>query len=354
MMKRWRLLAIAAVLNVIVGVGAAAAQTVIVRNVPAGSTIELVLNAATLGSATADPSGTATLPMDLSAAVNKTETDVFIFVDTCGERRRVLLVERGAPAPPDDAACERREISGVFLIRRVTSLVVNMAGANPTVLLIQGRFSLTPAGPGRFWPSPPTGLVLFGGTGLTRFRDAAALACGDTTPCTSDRSRLPYAVGVTFWMNDFLGAEASYVRPSVEEVNASGETFRFDSFLDAQVLTVVGKVGGPVGPVRIYGQAGGNYHRATSGTTQTFEDIIVSIDEVAQTIEGGTQAFELKTTGWGWTFGGGLEAWVTRHFGVYAEVGRTSLKGSAADEGDGSFDDGLTTVVVGARLRLGR
>jgi hypothetical protein len=60
MMAPWRPLVLTAALNITV-VGVAAAQTVIVTNAPPGSPVELTLNAATVGSGTADPKGVATL-----------------------------------------------------------------------------------------------------------------------------------------------------------------------------------------------------------------------------------------------------------------------------------------------------
>ncbi|MGH8639591.1 MAG: outer membrane beta-barrel protein, partial [Burkholderiales bacterium] len=359
MMKPWRLLAFAAAVNVMVGVGAAAAQTVVVRNAPAGSTVELVLNTASLGSATVDANGDATLPVNLSANLKKMETDALIYVDVCDKVRRVILVERATQPPPLEGGCERREIAGVFLVRQITTLVVNVGTANPTVLLIQGRYSLSPEGPGRFWSGPPTGLVLFGGGSFSKFRDATALACGAITPCERDDSGIGYTAGVGFWISPYLGAEASYLRPAKAEASGNsqtgnGQTFRFNSSLDAHVVTIVGKVGGPIGSVRLYGQAGATYHRATFGTSQSFDEITVVINNVSQTIEGGTQNFELKTAGWGWVFGGGMEAWLTRSFGLYAEAGRTTLKGAALDDEEGSLEDGLTTVMFGARIHIGR
>jgi hypothetical protein len=360
-MKPWRPMALAALLTVSVGVGAAVAQTVIVTNAPPGSTIELVLNEATVRSATANPGGEATLPLNLSASIGRAEADAHVYVDVCGNLRRVVLVERGLQPPPKEVACDRKEIAGLYLVRKGTSLLVDLAGSNPMVWLRQGpvpaewlrQGSETPAA-ARAWRPLPTGLVLSGGGDFTKFRDALAVACGNVTNCAGNNSGFAYTAGVAYWFTRFLAAEASYVRPAKVTANGSGDTYRFNSSLEAHVLTVAGKVGVPVGPVRFYGQAGADYHRATSSTTETVDDTTVTIDDVVTTIPGGTQTFELKTEGWGWLFGGGVEVWVARSIGIYAEVGRAALKGSAFPNGEGPIDDRLTFVLFGARFHIGR
>lgn len=352
MMKPWRPLVLAAALEVTIGVGRATAQTVIVRGAPPGSAVELVLNSSAVGSATADSAGDATLVVNQPTTAGKTEMDAYVYVDACDNMRRVLLVERGLQPPPQGAGCERRQIVGLFLVRRISTLVVNVTGPNPTVILRQGRFNPRQSS-GRIWTSP-TGLVLFGGGGLAKFRDAAALACGDVTACAGGDFSGAYTVGAAYWFTRFLGAEASYLKPAEVNVDGSGTNFRFNSFLDAHVVTAAGIVGVPIGPVRLYGQAGANYHRATSGTTQTIEDVTVTIEGVTQTIKGGTQTYGLRTAGWGWLFGGGLEAWLTSYIAIYGEGWRAAIKGTALDDAEGSVDDGLTSIVIGARVRIGR
>ena len=356
MIEPWRLLVLAAVLNATVGIGVATAQSVIVRNAPPGSTIELVLNAARIGSATADPSGDATLAVNLPGNVD--ETDVHIYVDTCAKLQRVLLVEHGLQPPPPAQACTRTGMVRLFAVRRASTLVVDLAGPSPAVWLAQGPAPREWLRQGpvteRAWKPLPTGLVLFGGGGFAKFSDAVALACGTVSPCTGNDSRVTYAVGAAYWFTRFLAAEATYVKPANVTANGSGDTFRFDSSLDARVLTVTGMVGVPLGPVRLYGQAGANYHRATSSTTETIDDVTVTLDDVTETIPGGTQTFEMKTAGWGWLFGGGLEAWVVPSLAIYAEAGRAALKGAARDGGEGAIDDRVTFMLIGARVHIGR
>ena len=67
MMKPLRLLVAAAALNVTIGTGVVAAQTVLVRHAKPSETIELDLNATKVATATTDATGAATLPLDLRA-----------------------------------------------------------------------------------------------------------------------------------------------------------------------------------------------------------------------------------------------------------------------------------------------
>ena len=66
MLKPWRPLVIAAALTGTLGARPAAAQTVIVRNAPAGAPVELAFDAATVATGTADAEGQATLLLNLT------------------------------------------------------------------------------------------------------------------------------------------------------------------------------------------------------------------------------------------------------------------------------------------------
>jgi Outer membrane protein beta-barrel domain len=350
MRKPWRPLALAVVLSVIVGVGVASAQTVVVRQAPPGSTVEFVLNSATVGSGTVNPDGDAIVPAAKGAAVSKPQMDAFIHVDVCGNVRRVIVVERGQVPNPKEPDCERTQVLGLFLIKPVSSLVVNVGGANPTVLLRQGSFSLTPP---RTW-RPPTGLIVFGGGSLTKFSNTTLQACGNASPCSRDDAGFGFTAGAAFWFTPYTAAEGAYLRPSKPTASGSGTAYSFDSDLDAHVVTLVGKVGGPAGPVRLFGQVGATYHRAQFGTTQTMEQTTVTIDGVEQTVPGGTQTYEIETDGWAWTFGGGLEIWVQPSFAIYAEAGRIKMKGEPINDADGTMDEWITTLFVGAKIHIGR
>jgi hypothetical protein len=202
-------------------------------------------------------------------------------------------------------------------------------------------------------PVLPTGFMPFGAAGLGKFTNAVDVACGTLQGCNDDSAGLAYSFGATYWFSQFFGAEGSYVRPTDMTATGGGENFEFTSFLDAYFITAAAKGGIPAGPLRVYGQFGANYHRATFSTTQTMEDVTVTIDDIPQVIEGGTQTFELKTAGWGWQFGGGIEGWVTSRFAIYGEGGRAALKGNELDDGEGIINERVTFFLIGAKVRLG-
>lgn len=354
----WRLPALAAALHF--AAGAAAAQTVIVRDAPPRSTVEAQLNAQAATAATADANGDATLSVSLPVDVN--ETTVRAFVDLCGSVVRVLLVESGLAPPPQAPGCQRKEAVGrIMAMRRVTTFVVDLAGSEPSVHLRQGpapaewlRRGANAEGVSRFAGSAPTGLLLFGGGGLTTFSNLEQVACGTASSCVGDSLGRTVAAGAAFWIARFVGAQASYVKPASLTTTGGGGNFRFNSDLDVDMVTAAGNVGGSIGRVRIYGQGGLNHHRATFKTTETVDDATVTIDGVTQTIKGGTQTLELKTAGWGWLIGGGVEIWMTRAVALYAEGSQARLKGAALGGGEGRMDDHATSLVFGARVRIGR
>jgi hypothetical protein len=341
MMEPQRLLTLAAALNLTLGVAFATAQTLLVRNAPPGSTIELVLNATPIGSTKVDESGVVTLPINLSKHVNKPETDAQIFVDVCDNVRRVLIVERALQPPAPEAGCRRRDMGGLFLVRQISTLVVGVKDS-PTLLLRQGSVSLKPP---RVWTPAPTGFVLFGGGAFTKITNVVDQACGTVTDCTGDASGFSYAAGAAYWITPYLAAEGTYVKPAEVTATGTAGNFRFNSSFDADVLTAVGKVGVPLGPFRPYGQIGGTYHQARFTTSQTLTDAT----------ENATQTFSQKTRGWSWVFGGGAEIWITRWLAVYGEVERGALKGPVTDEdeGDGTIDDRFTFILFGGRIRIG-
>lgn len=353
MMNPWRLLACAAVVSGTLGVGVGSAQTVTVTNAPAGSTVELVLNDKTLGSAPVDAAGYASIPVNLEKTAGKPETDVYVFIDVCGSVRRVILAERGQQPGPIAADCERRDM-GLFLLRRSSSVIVNVGGVNPTVLLVQGRYDPRNPRPMRAWNAAPTGLVLSAAGGLMRFSNVETQSCGNVSNCEGGGFGIGYTLGATYWIKPYLAAEAGFVRPQEVTIEGSGSGFQFTTSLDPRVFTIAGKAGAPLGPVRVYGKGGGTLHQATYLTTQTNDPTTVTIDGVSQTIPGGTQTFELKTEGWGWFFGGGMEVWMKRWFAAYAEANFMKLKGSPVDDSEGAFDDRLMVIVLGGRIHIGR
>ncbi len=357
MRSSWRRLVGAAAVCLIVTAGVAGAQTVIVQNAPPKSTLEVLLNDKAIGSATADARGMATVA---TRGVAK-ETSAHVFVDVCGDRRRVILVEPGLQPAPAEPACSRKEISGLFVVRPITTFVVDVGGPAPEVWLRQGAApeswlrpqtaGAEPSGPER---TAPTGLILSAGGSLVDFADIVTKACGNAAQCASRDFRAGFSAALAYWFNPYLGAEVSVAKPALATANGGDTTYSFDNSLDARMLTLVGKVGVPVGAIRLYGEGGINYHRATASTTETVNDLTVTVGGVSQTVPGGTQSWNLTTAGWGWLFGGGFEGWVTNYAAIYAEVTFGKLKGSGVDGAEGTIDDGLTSIMAGVRVHVGR
>ena len=342
MTRLWRLLAIAAALNVTAGAAFAAAQTVLVRNAPPGVAVELLLNDAVVGTGTTSPTGDVSLDLKMP---EPGEMDANVYVDVCEKTRRVLVVDRNKRPSPPPAGCDRREVSGVFLVRRINTLVVDVGGLQPAMLLVKGAYKPPKPKPeaeeGASTPMrpSPTGLTLFGGGGLGQFRDAFGNACGNVQGCTGHDRGLGYSFGSTVWITRWLGAEGAYVKP--RQVTAKGgDTFKFNSAFDVDVFTVAGKLAIPAGPVRVYGLAGLAYHQSTLNSSET--------------IDAATQSFVQKTHGWGLLFGAGTEVWVTPKVALYGELSMTRVKGKAEDKGDGLVDDRLRFLAFGARIRLSR
>ncbi len=266
MMESRRLLALAAALNLTVCVSAVSAQTVIVRNAPPDSLVEVVLNDTAVGSSKTNDKGDALVAVGMSERLMKAETDAQIFVDICPAVRRVLVVERSVQVPLQEAGCTRRDMGGIFVVKSISSLVVDVGGPSPTLLLRQGRVSLDPP---RVWKPAPTGLVLFGGGAFTSGGNVTAIACGDVAGCSGDQAGLGYSAGAAYWLTPFLAAEGTYIKAADATAAGRTDTFEFESVFEVEVLTLVGKVGIPRGPVRPYGLAGATYQQSTFRTSQT-------------------------------------------------------------------------------------
>lgn len=344
-MRRWRPIVLASGLVAVLA-APAAGQNVIVREGPPGTKLEVVLNAKPVGTATFDAQGEATVPVNLAANAGKPEADVTVEVDVCTDARRVIVVARGEPGFLPQPGCDRQPISGLYFIRRQSTLIVRLGSTGPSLMLLQRE-------PGsRAWNPAPSGLMVFGGGGMAKFSDAAAVACGTQASCSGGGYGGAYTGGVEFWPLRFVGVEATFLRPLQVTTSGSGTNHRFTSDLDAHAFTVSGKAGLPLGPVRIYGRFGTAYHGATITTSQTYDDRTVTVDGVEQTIPGGTQTSAVETKGWGLTYGGGLELWVSPWLAIYGDAGRTAFKGDFQDA-EGLIDDTLTSFLFGARVRIG-
>lgn len=327
---------------------AASAQTVIVRNAAPSAPIELLLNADTVASATADSVGIATLTTDVLARLQRAETGIHISVDSCGAQRRILLVEAGVTAPPQ-GACSRATVRDLFSVQRVTTFVIDVGGPNPVVWIRQGPAPRDWLGDResseqpRTWPPAPVGLIVSGGIVGASFSDFETKACGDAANCAGGGIRVGGSVGVGFWIAPWLGVDIGVMRLSQPKVTGSSTSLTFNSALDPRVVTIDGKAGAQVGPVRIYGIGGVNHLSAAMTTTQTV---------VSSTV--GNETFGFKADGWSWLAGGGVEMWPTPRVGVYFEGDVLSLKGSAIDNGQGVIDDKLVYGMIGVRVAIGR
>jgi hypothetical protein len=357
----WRPLLLAAAFTVIVAAGAATAQTVVVIKAPPGATVELGLNAATIGTTKADAAGTATLPVNLASHGRRAEADTRIYVDICENARRVTLIELGWQPPSPAAGCTRHELFGVFYLKNTTTLVISAAEQSQAVWIKQG-----PAPPEWLRDAPVTasddqrepaqvasGLVLFGGAGLSKYSKAAAFSCGNVTDCTSDDRRLAWRFGGEFWIRPFLAASVAYLKPGGATTQGTGASYPFHSSLDPNVVTIAGKVALPVSRFRVYGELGTSYNWTTLSTSQTLAERTITVGDTTEVVAGGTQLFELKTDGWSWMFGAGGEIWLNRSVAAYGEYTWIRLKGKASGGGEGTLDERLDSLIFGVRFHLG-
>ena len=330
---------------------AATAQTVIVTAAPPNSSLEVVLNGNVLGAPMAGADGSATVVASGANALTG-DIDAFVFVDTCGERRRVVIAQRERADVPADAGCTRQQVSGLFLVRPVSTVVVRVSPSGPTLVLRHGPYN--PATPQKARVAAPTGFVLFGGAGLTVVSDAPALACGNVGDCSGDGSAIAYSGGVAYWFTPYLAAEGTYLRPGDATAAGSGTSYQFDSSFETDVFTAAGVFGIPAGAARVFGKGGATYHQALYSTTQTNEDTTITVGDETQTIPGGTQTLQFKTQGWGWFFGGGVEVWISRRFAIYGDVGWVTVKGDDPGESQTATDDSMLYALGGLRFRFGK
>jgi hypothetical protein len=347
MQSPWRLLVMAAALSTTLGTGTALAQKVMVRHLPPGTPVEVILNAAAVGQGTVDDTGDVTIPFTLPEKDGKPELDAYVFVDSCAKSRRIVLVDatRAPSAVPE--GCERREISGLFWVRRVNTIVVDLGTANPTLLLINGNYTppkpMTPeeiasGGEDRPHEPLPKGLVMFAAGGLAGLRDFGSIHCGNA-PCDDQGSVISYAFGATYWLTRNFAVEGSYLNPSKIKVSGGSDTYAFNSSLSSDIWAILGKAGVQAGPVRLFGHAGVNYHEATTTTEQT--------------INGATQKIEIQTKGWNPIYGGGAEIWFKKSLAIFGELDFAKIKGTDEAGGEAVTDDRATSILVGIRLHIG-
>ena len=354
----WRPLILAAVC--IIAANVAHAQTIVARNAPQGSTIELVLNAATVATVPARPGAETTLKLPPMESGAKGHMDVRFWVDYCENVRRIFIIEAGLFPPTKDIGCERKEVAGVYLAKAQTSFVVDLTGTTPSVWLRQGPVPSTWLGTGPMvGPSgagiqPRPGILLGGALGFSTLSDFALVQCGNVT-CTGDKASFTWEAGATIWVFPFLGAEFTYFKPADVTLQANQTPLSFTTTFNSNLMKIVGKVGPSFGPVRLYGIAGDNYHRSTMTTTETIADQTVTLDDgTTQVIKGGTQIIVMKTAGWGLVAGAGAEFWMNSRLVLTLEVSKNWLKGYTTDNSGIQMDDRKWSYMIGVRYRVGR
>jgi hypothetical protein len=361
----WRPLVLAAALIVTMA-AAATAQTVIVTRTPPGTAVELGVNATPIGNATSDAKGVASIPLNTlqprAAASGKTEMDVRVFVDVCEKKRNVWLTETGWQPPAIAAGCTRREMFGVFSLLQTTSIVVEAAEANQAVWIRQGPVPSAWLDPNAQVETPresnwemATGLILFAGTGPVKYIWTDLVGCGTNNDvCTPNDWQMAYRTGVDFWLNRFVAVTGGYFKALEWQARGSGSGYRFKTTLTSDVATVGVKGGISISRVRVYLDVGGTYQRSNLQTTQSVNPITGSgtNGETIIVSEGGTQVFNMQTSGMNWYLAGGLEVWVKRNWGLYTEVGRMGLHGTPRAGGEGGLEDTLGYAVTGIRLRV--
>jgi hypothetical protein len=345
MKSPWRLLALAAALHMTLGTGTALAQRVMLRHAPPGSPVEIFLNAEKVADGTVGADGDVTIEFTLPPKDGKAEIDANVFVDVCDKLHKVVVVDRNRAALPVAEGCDRREVAGLFWVRPVNTLVVDVAPQPPTMLLVRGKYTpptpqeITEEGEDTRPREPlPKGFMMFAGLGPAKLRDFATLQCGNVN-CSGGGTVLSYGFGATFWLTRFVGVEGSYLHPVNIKVSG-GEGFHFDTEMDADIWSIVGKGGIQAGKARLYGQVGMNYHDATVTTVQTIAAL-------------GAQRFITETKGWNPTYGGGLEIWVNKKIAIYGEFDFAQLKGDAEGGGEAKIDDRASVILGGIRLHLG-
>lgn len=350
MSKPLRLLVLAAVLNIAAS-GVAAAQTVLFRGAAAGDTVDVMVNGTKSGTGTATGPGLMSVVAKVPTNdANRSEMDARVFVDTCPKRHVVQIVDRNQQPPTREEGCERREITGVFWIRPRSTLVIDVSNPIPTLLLRQGEYDPTAVTRGR---QAPRGLVLFAGGGWGAYHNLLTEACGDVGSCEGKEGGGAWTAGADLWLTRFLAVEGAYVKPHKASFDGTGQNFRFSYFMDAELFTVSGKLAVPAGPIRVYGRGGAGYHRATRSTTQTNDPLNFTDEEGNPvTVVGGTQTLEVKTGGWAYLFGGGIEGWVSPRFALFGDANYYKLKGPAESGTDIPMDGHVFTVVAGIRLKV--
>ena len=337
------------------------AQTIFVTNAPPGTTVEFMLNSTVIGSAQADASGVARVGASPDA-LGSPQITALLRVDSCGSTSRIVVFNRDLEAPPV-GACTRSEVAGLFVVQPVTSLVFDLRRSTPSVRLRQGPppsewLISAEAGEVQAAAKPPVKLfelparfMVFGGGGMSDGGQFTEVQCGNLS-CVSDNTPYLWTGGLDYWFGSFVGVEGSFIKPSNLSASFSDSDLNFNTESESGVFTASALGGFPLGPVRLVGKLGATYHRATLTTVETVPTQTAIVDNVEQVVVGGTQTIQVQTSGWGWLWTGGLEAWLTGPVGFYGEVGMLTVQGKDRQGGPTRVDDTLLFFIAGAKLRI--
>jgi len=345
----WCRVLILAFVAICANAAAAAAQTVTVIGLPTKSSLTVLFDGMSVGSAPADAKGIATVKFN---AVRTGDTDVRLYRETCGEEIRILLQSRAATLPPP-SSCPRQEAGWIFSLRPITTFVVDAGaegqmqvsisqGPAPAIWLVRGATAAR--GHTREWDPPIQALVVSGGGGTIGLSSLSQPNCGDVTGCTSGGMRPAYSAGATYWLGSFVGIYGSVGRASEVKAHGTGTSFSFDSATRLDRANVAAVVGGPAGPTRIYGIGGMTFNRTITKSSE-------SIDAAGAATRP-TQQTEIETRGWGLLFGGGIEVWATPRIGIFGEFTDSTLRGDDVKDGEARVDGTAMAITTGMRFKL--
>lgn len=335
---------------------AAEAQTVVLRHVPAGVTFDANLVGGAPVAASTDTFGNSVIAINALARGSELATRIHVL--RCDTRGHIVLVDRSAPIPAIEPGCRLQELSSVFVVRRGTTLVIDLGDTPPMVRIAQGPapslwLQDIVAASGPVPREAPYRLGVFGGGELSIFRKSALDVCGDAATCQGGDTTLGTTVGVSYWLSPWLGAEASYAKDAALSASGAPDAgASFSSKTDPEIFMLAGKVGLTVNRVGFYARGGANFHRATTTETDVLPNITRTVGGTPTVFPGGTLTTAYRTQGWGWLAGGGMDIRATRRFGVYLDTRFAKLSGTAADSPairntmDVSFQIGLRFALI--------
>ncbi len=355
MTPSWRLAFVPAVLFVCAGVRVADAQTVVLRHAAPATSVEVVFGTVT-GKAAVQQNGDAEIELPQFPGAAE-EISVAISIDTCGTTVRALLVGRAEETPPPAPGCQRRQVTGFWVMRPDTSLMIDLAPSSPTVRIRQGGIPAVwyldgPIPTGR---TSPRGLIAWGGGGLGRMPDTLFRLCGNAFTCTRENTKLNFQFGAAYWLTRWLGVEGSFIKPLAVEAEGFDDAYEFVSEIAPRAVAVSALGGLNVGPARFYGRIGAAYHRAAVRTLQITYARTIDVGDTVETFPGGEQSFTFATVGWGPIWGGGVEGWVSEKTALFADVSFIRIEGENANDDSAvrTIDERPVVFSAGVKIHFG-